>query len=177
MTRIAVFELNLICDPPFIYGLPGNQPQDQSTPAGGSVQISVRPSRDRAFLLSVVLGPSGSTFFSDRGGDISRFRHGGSGLHLAILGSGVKCLRFDRQPDSHRVRFAEPVAGFHSLKSTSEEGSSSGQTGRLDSEGRFLNTVVCTGGSMGQEGSIPLEWAYLRGLPRTPSVRPRRRRW
>ncbi|MEO8216786.1 MAG: vWA domain-containing protein [Acidobacteriota bacterium] len=62
-TRIAVFELNLFCDPPFIYGLPGNQPQDQSTPVGGSVQISVRPGGTGPFFYQWYRGPSGSTHF------------------------------------------------------------------------------------------------------------------
>lgn len=60
-------QLEVFCDPPFIYNLPENQPQNASATSGGSVQLSVTPDGTGPFFYQWYLGPSGSAHFPIEG--------------------------------------------------------------------------------------------------------------
>ncbi len=69
----ASVQLDVFCDPPFIFGLPENQPQNTSAVSGGSVKLSVRPSGTGPFSYQWYRGPTGSTFFPVQGATLSDF--------------------------------------------------------------------------------------------------------
>lgn len=72
-THSASVQVDVFCDPPFIFGLPENQPQNMSATRGGSVRLSVRPSGTGPFSYQWYRGPSGSTHFPIAGATRSDF--------------------------------------------------------------------------------------------------------
>lgn len=72
-THSVSVQLDVFCDPPFIFGLPENQPQNASATRGGSVKLSVRPSGTGPFSYQWYRGPTGSIHFPIAGATLSDF--------------------------------------------------------------------------------------------------------
>jgi hypothetical protein len=64
----ATVDVEVACTPPFLYGLPANQPGNASVVSGGRTELRVVPSGSPPFSYQWYRGPSGSTFFPIAGG-------------------------------------------------------------------------------------------------------------
>jgi hypothetical protein len=69
----ASVALRVECTPPFIYGLPENQPMNASVVSGGRTELRVVPSGSGPFTYQWYRGPSGSTHFPVAGATTARF--------------------------------------------------------------------------------------------------------
>ena len=73
VTQSVSVQVHVFCDPPYILGLPANQPQNESATRGGSVRLQVRPNGTGPFRYQWYRGPSGSTHFPIDGATRSDF--------------------------------------------------------------------------------------------------------
>lgn len=62
ITRGTTVKVTITCRPPFIYGLPENQPQSQTVPIGGRATLTVNPTGS-GLLYQWYTGARSSTFF------------------------------------------------------------------------------------------------------------------
>lgn len=72
-TAYGSITLDVVCDPPFILGLPANQPQTQSVTRGQTATLRVAPSGSGPLTYQWYEGPVGSTYFPIEGATSASF--------------------------------------------------------------------------------------------------------
>lgn len=72
-TAYGSITLDVVCDPPFILGLPENQPQTQSVTRGQTATLRVSPGGSGPLAYQWYEGPVGSTYFPIEGATSASF--------------------------------------------------------------------------------------------------------